>query len=137
MALPEGFGGQPVRNDAVRSSKHRPNLKRTWLRSVVRLWSTCMRVSLTILGLLAALAGFVSVYYWWTAARMGPIDVPSSGETPAGGPGDMWLDYGGEKMIFLNYSRQSKLNAQAALWTGISVFFQVAAVMVQLANLKP
>ena len=95
-----------------------------------------MRMSFAVLELLAALAGFVSVYYWWTAARMGPIDVPA-GETPAGGPGDIWLDYGGEKMIFLNYSRQSKLNAQAALWTGISVFFQVAVAIVQLASSKP
>lgn len=91
-----------------------------------------MRIALAILGLLAALAGFVSVYYWWTAARMGPIDVPA-GAAPAGGPGDMWLDYGGEKTIFLNFSRQSKLNARAALWTGMSVFFQVIAVILQLA----
>jgi hypothetical protein len=92
-----------------------------------------MRLALGILGLLAAIAGFVSVYYWWRAARMGPIAVPA-GAMPEGGPGDQVWDYGGETALFLNYSRQSKLNALAAAWTGVSVFFQATAVILGLLS---
>jgi hypothetical protein len=78
--------------------------------------------------LLASIAGFVSVYYWWVASRIGPVDVPAQ-TLQQGRPGDMLFDYGGTNMIFMNYARQSRMNARAAAWTGVSVFFQVIPVV--------
>lgn len=95
-----------------------------------------MQSTVTIIGLLASLAGVVSVYYWWTSARMGPIDIPSA-TMPKGEPGDELLDYGGPNMIFLNHSRQSRLNAYAAAWTGASVLLQAIAIILPMIATKP
>ncbi len=88
-----------------------------------------MQIASTLIATLGCIAGFASAYYWWTSARIGPVDVPATEPIPKGGPGDMWIDYGGSKAIFLNYSRQSRLNALAAAWTGVSVLLQTIALV--------
>jgi hypothetical protein len=94
-----------------------------------------MRYSSALIGLLASTSGLVAVYYWWKAARMGPIDVPA-GAPPKGGPGDMYFECEGDKAIYLNYSRQSKWNAMAAGWTGISVLLQTFAILAQITLVR-
>lgn len=91
-----------------------------------------MRFLSMILGLLASVAGLVAVYYWWKAARMVPIDVPA-GAPPDGGSGDMYFEYDSKNAIYLNNSLQSKRNAIAAGWTGLSVLLQTFAILIQIA----
>lgn len=92
-----------------------------------------MHLAQTITGMLACVSGFVSAYYWWISARIGPIDVPRN-ENPEAETGDMLFDYGGDKNIFLNYSKQSRLNARAAAWTAGSVLLQAATIILSLSG---
>lgn len=94
-----------------------------------------MTTAPAILGLLASVAGFVSVYYWWNASRAGPVHIPAD-MTPKGGDGDLWINYGGKETMLLNFAEQSRLNALAAAWTGASVLLQAIAVVVQLSISK-
>ncbi len=84
-----------------------------------------------LLELLASISGLIAVYYWWKSARMGPIDVPA-GSMPPGGPGDMYAEYDDKHAIYINNSLQSRRNATAAGWTGISILLQTLAIIIQV-----
>jgi hypothetical protein len=72
--------------------------------------------------------GFVSAWYWWRSANTGPVEIPAT-DKPQGHAGDQWLDWGGDKMMYVRTYEQSKLNAKAARWTAVSVLLQLMAIL--------
>ena len=48
----------------------------------------------------------------------------------------MVFEYETDKSIFIRYSEQSKLNANAAAWTGASTFLQALAIIIGLCCAK-
>jgi hypothetical protein len=87
-----------------------------------------MKFMAIVFQLAAVVVGFVSAWYWWRSANTGPVEVRAT-DKPQGHPGDLVLDWGGDKMMHVRNYEQSKLNARAARWTAVSVLLQLMAIL--------
>jgi hypothetical protein len=84
----------------------------------------------TAIQIAAVLTGFVSVYYWWRSVTLKLVETPATAGLPKGGPGDQIFETQEGKILHWRISEQSKLNAWAAAWTGITTGLQALALIV-------
>jgi len=82
--------------------------------------------------LLGVVSSFVSVYYWWRSATLKSVSTSTTAALAQAKASDMVFEYETEKAIFVRYSEQSRLNANAAAWTGVSTFLQALAIIIGL-----
>ena len=73
------------------------------------------------LQLISVVTSFISVYYWWRSATFKSVSTSTTAALAQVKAGDMVFEYETDKSIFIRYSEQSKLNANAAAWTGVDV----------------
>ena len=76
------------------------------------------------------IAGFVSVYYWWRSATLKPVETPTTAALPKGSPGDQFFRTEEGKTIHYKFHEQSRLNANAAAWTGVTTLLQALALII-------
>jgi hypothetical protein len=76
--------------------------------------------------------GFVSVYYWYRSATLKPLETPTAAAFAQGKSGDQVFEYEEGKSILYRYSEQSRLNANAAAWTGVTTFLQALALILAI-----
>ena len=79
---------------------------------------------------------FVSVYYWWRSAQLQILETSTvAGSLPkGGGPGDQFAEVEGGTTIHWRFFEQSKLNAKAAAWTGVSTLLQSIAIIATICG---
>jgi hypothetical protein len=83
----------------------------------------------TVVQLIAVVTGLVSVYYWWRSATLKVVEAPAAAGMPKGGPGDQVFETEEGKFLHWRISEQSKLNAKAAAWTGVTTLLQALSLI--------
>ena len=82
--------------------------------------------------LLGVVSSFISVYYWWRSATLKSISTSTTAAFAQARPGNQVSEYEPNNAIFIRYSEQSRLNANAAAWTGVSTLLQALAIIIGL-----